>query len=126
MASMTNFLANKLRDHSLGIVAWTMPTNVYLAVFTTATTAAGGGTEATGGSYARQQVAWTTGAVGAASSTADEVFTNMPAGTFTHAAIMDALTTGNMLWHGPLSASKTLTAGDSLRLPAGSITVTLA
>ena len=126
MASMTDFLANKLRDHALGITSWTSPTDVYLALYTTATTAAGAGTEATGGSYARQVLSWDTTDPGLAESDADVVFTNMPAGTFTHGAIKDASTGGNMLFHGPLSASKTLGAGDSLRIPAGSITATLA
>jgi hypothetical protein len=120
---MTDYLEDKLRDHVLRNVAYTSPTTVYLALFTTATTDAGGGTEVVGGSYARQAVAFTAGAAGsgAADNTAAETFSNMPAVTVTHAAIMDASSGGNMLLHGPLPSPKTVGAGDALEFAAGDI-----
>ena len=123
MASMTDYLEGKLRDHVLRNVAFTSPTTVYLALFTTATSDAGGGTEVSGGSYARQAVAFTAGAAGsgAADNTDPETFSNMPAVTVTHAALFDALTGGNMLMHAPLSAPKTVNAGDSLIFAAGDV-----
>lgn len=125
MASMTDYLQDKIRDHVLRNVSYTSPTTVYIALFTTATTGAGGGTEVTGGSYARQACAFTAGAsgTGAADNTAAESFTNMPACTVTHLAIMDASTAGNMLLHGPLTASKVVAGGDTFTLLAGSIDV---
>ena len=45
----------------------------------------------------------------------------MPAATVTHAALMDALTAGNMLLHAALTASKTVGAGDTLSFSAGDI-----
>ena len=34
MANMTNFLEKKLLDHTLGKASWTMPTTVYMGLFT--------------------------------------------------------------------------------------------
>ena len=56
MAEFTDFLENKIIDHMLRNQAYTPPTTVYVALFTTATTDAGGGTEVSGGAYARQAV----------------------------------------------------------------------
>ena len=46
-------------------------------------------------------------------------------GTITHIGIRDALTTGNLLYHSPLDASKTIATGDVFRVAAGSLSVTL-
>jgi hypothetical protein len=123
VADLSDYLQDKLVKHSLGIASFTMPSTVYVALFTTATTAAGGGTEVTGGSYSRKTVAFTFGSAGsgAASNTSNVDFANMPTCTVTHAALFDASTSGNMLLHGPLAASKSVTAGDTFRFPAGDI-----
>lgn len=121
MAAMTDYLENKLRDHVLRNVAYTSPTTVYLALFSTSTTEAGGGTEAAGGSYARQAVTFGAPATGHGESTGVVTFTNMPAGTWTHGAIMDASSAGNMLLHGALTNSITTNAGDDITFAAGDI-----
>lgn len=123
MASMTDYLEDKVRDHVLRGIAYTSPPTVYLGLFTTATTDAGGGTEVVGGSYGRNAVAFSAGAAGsgAADNTAAELFSNMPACTVTHAALFDAASGGNMLMHAPLSAPKTVGAGDALNFPIGDI-----
>lgn len=120
---MTDYLEDKVRDHVLRGIAYTSPPTVYLALFTTATTDAGGGTEVVGGSYARQAVAFAAGGAGsgAADNSAAETYSNMPAVTVTHAAIFDALVGGNMLLHAPLSSPKTVGAGDALNFPIGDI-----
>ena len=53
--SMTNFLELELLDHVFGKGAYSAPTP-YLALFTAAPTDAGGGTEVSGGSYARVSI----------------------------------------------------------------------
>lgn len=121
---MTNYLEDALRDHVLLGDTYTAPATVYLALFSTATTDAGGGTEVTGGSYARVAVGFSAGATGEAVSSADEVFTAMPAVTVTHAALMDAATAGNMLLHGALTAPKVVAGGATLTFAAGDITAT--
>ena len=125
MAAMTDYLEDKIRGHVLQNTAYTSPTTVYAALFSDATDDTGGGTEATGGSYARQSVAFSSGASGtdAAESSADVTFSNMPADTWTHLALFDAASSCNMLLHGPLSASKTTASGDDLVIEAGDIDV---
>ena len=101
-----------------------------MALFTTATTDAGGGTEVSGGGYARQLVGLSaaSGAGGLISNAADIVFPTATAdwGTVTHAAIMDAATGGNMIMHSPLDASKTIAVGDTFKINMGDLNVTIA
>lgn len=125
MSSMTDFFENKVIDHLLRNQSYTPPATVYLALFTTATTDAGGGTEVTGGSYARQACALSAASGGASSNSSTISFTNMPACTVTHAALMDASTSGNMLLHGALAASKTVSAGETLSFAAGDVDVVM-
>lgn len=119
--SETALLNELLRGINLAAVA-----TPYLALFTTATTDAGGGTEVTGGSYARQAVTFSAPSGGATENSAAVTFTNMPAVTVTHAAIYDALTAGNMLFHGALSASQVVTGGASLVFAIGAVDASLA
>lgn len=123
---MTDYLENAVRGHLLLGAAYTAPGTIYLALFTAAPSDTGGGTEvvAGGNAYARPAVAFTAGTAGVAVSSADEVFANMPGVTVTHAALMDAVTGGNMLMHAALTAPKTVTAGATLTFPAGDITAT--
>ena len=51
--SKFNFLELKALDWILGAFSYTVPTTLYLALYTTAPTSAGGGVEVSGGSYAR-------------------------------------------------------------------------
>jgi|SRR5688572_20019593 len=54
--SKSDFLENALLDHELGGPDYARPANVFLALFTTAPTDSGGGTEVSGGSYARKSI----------------------------------------------------------------------
>lgn len=121
----TTYLSNKLLDHTLRNVAYTPPTTVYLALFTTATTDAGGGTEVVGGSYARQAVTFGAAASKHTDNTGTVSFTGMPATTSGWGAIMDDPTAGNMLTHGPLFAAITSTAGQTVTFAIGDIDETL-
>lgn len=119
--AMTTYLSDKLLDHVLKNVAYTSPTTVYLALFTTATTDAGGGTEVTGGSYARQPVTFATAAAKDTKNSVAVIFTNLPTAVILDGAIMDALAGGNMLTHGPLVATLSPTAGDSITFAINTI-----
>lgn len=121
MSALSDYAENKVRDLILRATAWTAPATVYLGLFSTATTDAGGGTEAAGGSYARKAVAFAAPATGQGENSGAITFTNMPAGTWTHGALFDALTAGNMLLHGPLTAPITTGAGDQIVFAAGDI-----
>jgi hypothetical protein len=124
MGAMTDYLANKVRDHVLRNTSYTSPTTVYLALFTTAPTEAGGGTEVTGGSYARQAIAFNAGTLaGEAVQAAGETFTNMPSCTVVAVAVMDALTSGNMLDFASLPRQRVVPSGDSFTLDNGDFRV---
>ena len=143
MAAMSDYLENKVQDHVFRNTAYTVPTTIYIALYTAAPADAGGGTEVTGGAYARVQVGpsltdWngthgnttgvSSGTGGLVDNAADITFTTASAswGTVTHVGIMDAVTGGNLLFHGALTASKTVDNGDTFKFNAGDLDITLA
>ena len=128
MAELTDYSENAILN-TLRSVTWTSFA-AYVALFTTATTDAGGGTEVSGGGYARQLVGLSeaSGAGGLTSNAADIIFPTATAdwGTVTHIAIMDAATGGNMIMHSPLDASKTIAVGDTFKINATELVCTIA
>ena len=127
MAEFSNYLENKILDHVLKNVSYTSPTTAYVGLFTSDPTDAGTGTEVSGGSYARQALSVTTASGGITTSSADITFPQATAnwGTISHIGILDALTSGNLLMHTPLTTSKTIENGDILKISSGNLTVTL-
>ena len=118
MAEFSNYLENKILDHVLKNVSYTSPTTVYVGLFTTDPTDAGTGTEVSGGSYARQVLSVTTSSGGIVTSSGDVTFPQATAnwGTISHIGILDALSSGNLLMHTPLTTSKTIESGDILKI----------
>jgi hypothetical protein len=126
MASLTDWAEGKMLDHSLRIASWTMPTGLSVALYTTATTDAGGGTEVVGGSYARQTVTFGAGSVSnERSNSVSVIFPNMPAVTVTHAAVWDTTGGGNMMYHGALTSPVIMVAGNAFAFNIGDIDVQL-
>lgn len=133
MAALSDYLEDALLNHIFRNTSYTRPANIYVALYTTATTDAGGGTEVTGGSYSRQAVAtgassgWGAPSGGSTSNTADITFTTATAdwGTVTHVALLDAASSGNMLFHGALTASKTVNNGDTFKFLATNLSISL-
>jgi hypothetical protein len=124
--SFSNYLENKVLDHVFGGVAYTAPATLYVGLFTSSPGETGSGTEVSGGSYARQTIAFTvTGSQ--ASNTAAVEFPTATAswGTITFAAIYDALSGGNLLAYGALTTSKTIDNGDVFRIPTGDFDINL-
>ena len=128
MAEMSNFLENALINATLRNTSYTSPTTTYLALYTTDPTDADTGTEVSGGSYARQAITFASPSNGVTSNSAAIEFPTATGswGTITHVGIRDALTTGNLLFHTALDASKTIATGDVFRIASGSLSVTLA
>jgi hypothetical protein len=145
MAAMSDYLENKLIDHVFRNRSYTVPSTIYVALFTAAPSDSGGGTEVSGGSYARVQVGpsdstWestqgtttavaSSGTTGATQNGSTITFPTPSAnwGTVTHVGIFDASTSGNLLFHGALTASKTVNNGDPApTFPAGALDITLA
>lgn len=129
---MTTYAANKILDHMHGKTSFTMPTQVYLALFTSSPTIAGGGTEvsATSSGYARIPITsnLTLSSGGASSNSAVVVFgpSTTSWGTITHFATFDAATGGNMLVFNALTAPKTIGAGDKAEWAVSAFSMSLA
>lgn len=123
--NLTNYLENKLIDHFLGTTTYTKPAAVYIGLFTVAPSDAGGGTEVTGGSYARQAATFSAASSGATSNDSNVDFTGMPAATTVAIGIFDASTSGNMLLYGTLTTNKTTDAGDTLRIATGDLDISI-
>ena len=144
MSALSDYTENKLIDHLFRATSFTAPAALHVALFTAAPSDSGGGTEVTGGSYARAALApsvsnWksTNGTTSGASSgtggqTSNAVAITFPAptanwGTVSHFAIFDASTAGNMLVWAALTASKTINNGDAApSFAVDALTVTLA
>lgn len=129
MTAISDYLEQALLNATLRNVAYTSPATVYVALYTAAPSDSGGGTEVTGGSYARQAATFGAPAVSgtgyACANTGAITFASMPAATVTHAAILSASTGGNLMYHGALTASKVVGAGDSFVIAIGSLVVSL-
>lgn len=127
MAEMSNFLETALINATLRNTSYTSPTTVYLALYTTDPTDADTGTECSGTGYARQAITFGAPSNGVSTNSAAIEYAQAGNswGTITHIGIRDALTTGNLLYHSPLDASKTIATGDVFRVAAGSLSVTL-
>jgi hypothetical protein len=108
---------------------------IYIALYTTAPTDAGGGTEVSGGAYARQQVDpsdsnWSapdnTG--GLTDNVNNITFPVATAnwGTIVAVGIFDRASGGNLLLWGNLAANKTINSGDQFIFPAGNLDITFA
>jgi hypothetical protein len=129
--SKSNTLENALLDHVLGGGDYTRPATVYVALFTAAPSDSGGGTEVTGGSYARASVTnngtnWPAASGGAKSNGTDITFVTASAnwGTIVAMGIFDASTSGNLLYWADLTVSKAINNGDTAKFVAGEIDVT--
>ena len=123
--SKTDFLETSLLNQVLRNTSYTSPTTIYVALFTLAPTETGGGTEVSGGGYARQTATFTAPAPDSVSNTADVSFPVATAGwgTIVAFAIMDAASGGNMLYFANLTAARTILTSDQLRFPSGQLIV---
>jgi hypothetical protein len=144
MSNATDYLENKLADWLFRGQAFTPPATLYIAAFTVAPTDTGGGTEVSGGGYARQAIAsslanWSgtqgAGTTVASTGTGGQISNNVLVdfgtasagyGTVTAFGVFDASTAGNMILFSPLSTSKAVNTGDRLTIPIGSQTWTVA
>ena len=67
----------------------------------------------------RKSISWSAASAGSKASSATISWTNVAATeTYTHWSMWDALTAGNCLWTGALSASAAVTAGDTFEITA--------
>lgn len=142
MAALSDYLENKIIDWLLRGQAFTAPATVYVGLYTATPSDSGGGTEVSGGSYARVSVSsslsnWagtqsagsTTASTGTGGTTSNNAAVTFPAptanwGTVTHVGIFDAASAGNLLAWGALTTSKTVNNGDAApSFAAGSLQI---
>lgn len=128
MSAASNYTENLALVYLLTNGSATRPTAWYLGLFTTDPTDAGTGTEVSGVDYARESIAFSV-TNDQASNSATVTFSPAGAGgwgTITHVGIFDASTSGNLLFHGAVTTSKTIDAGDTFQVSTGNLTITLA
>jgi|SRR6056300_126994 len=125
--NLSDYLEDALLDHFLGTSSLTAPSAVYVALFTVAQDDAGtAGTEVSGGSYVRKAASFDASSGGATANTSDIDFTNMPACTVVGVGVYDHVSNStNLLIHGTLTSSKTVDAGDTLRISAGDLDISI-
>jgi hypothetical protein len=130
MAALSDHSEALLLDWLMTTGSATRPTAWYVALYTAAPSDSGGGTEVSGNGYSRQSVTFAaaTSPGGTTSNTGDITFTAAGGdwGTITHIGIHDASSGGNLLWHGAMTASKTVADGDTLQFSTGNIDLTIA
>lgn len=125
--NLSNTAENLTLDWINGVGSPTRPTTpLKVALVTANGSDSAAGTEVTGGSYARQSLSVAAAVSGATSNSADVVFTGMPAATVVGVEVWDSAGSPVRLWYGALTSSRTVAAGDEVRLTAGSLALSIA
>ena len=130
MAGFSDYLEDKVLNHVFGGNAFTAPSSLHVAVYTVAPSDTGGGTEVTGGSYARQTATFSvsgTNPTNATNTSAIEYPTATAGyGTVVAVGVLDASSGGNLLAYANLDSSKVISTGDVFRFNTGDLDITLA
>lgn len=135
--SFSNYLEDKILKHVFTNTAYTPPASVYVGLFTAAPSDTGGGTEVSGGSYARQAATFTVSGTNLTEA-ANNAGVEFPTatgnwGTITYMGVFDAATSGNLLAYAQLTdpndfltpLSKTINTGDVFRINSGNLKIRL-
>ena len=133
---------------------YTPPATVYVALFAdsgsgvaaalesntsgTAATSKFGYYEINNGSYARQTITFANAGASTTGTIRSNATVSFPVATanyqtagstgqvVTHLALMDASTSGNVLFYGALTTSKTVSSGDQFTISSGNLSISLA
>lgn len=135
MSQASDYLEDKLLDHVLRNTAFTSPTTVYVGLFTAVTNLennnVGSASEvANSNGYARVAATFSAASSGSITTSGNITFAAANGGDFgtiTHIALLDSAShgTGNVLFYGALTTSKTIQDGDTFQITTGNLTVTL-
>jgi hypothetical protein len=151
MSAASDYLEDKLLNHTLRNTAFTQPSGLFIALFSGAPStilplleANSGfaeyeiqtyGTDSTASNYTRVAVTFAAASGGSASTsgnvtfpTAGSNYTNSAesGSTVTCIAVMDASTSGNVLFKGQLDNAKEILDGDTFQISTGNLTISLA
>jgi len=134
MSALTDHLENRIIDAMFRGQPYSFPTTLHFALFTATPGEAGGGTEVSGGGYARvpitaslanfagtQGAGTTTASTGTSGTTSNNVAIQFAAptanwGSVVAVGVFDAATGGQMLVYAPLTTPKTINNGDAAPL----------
>ena len=112
MSGFSDYLEDKVLEHVFGGNAFTAPSTLYVALYTVAPSDTGGGTEVSGGAYARQTATFTVSGTNptTASNTAAIEYPSATAnyGTVVAVGVLDASSGGNLLAYSTLDSSKVM------------------
>ena len=130
MSGFSDYLEDKVLNHVFAGSAFTAPSTLHVALYTVAPSDTGGGTEVSGGAYARQTGAFTVSGTNPTTATNSAAIEYPTAtanyGTVVAVGILDASSSGNLLAYSTLDASKVVSSGDVFRFNAGDLDITLA
>ena len=120
MAALSDYMEFILLDNIL------TEAPLFLALYTSDPMDDNSGAEVVAASYARQAITFVrtvsdldnTGSVAFAESTEGW-------GTITHIGILNAVTGGDLVMHGPLASSKVIDTGETITFPVGAVSFNL-
>ena len=133
MTALSTYAERKVLDLLFKNTSFTAP-QAYIGLFTSDPTDSASGTEASGSGYARIRI---DNKMSSATANSDNSqITNSSAitfaeasggafGTITHIGIFDALSSGNLLAHGALAASKIIGDSDTFQINASGLVITI-
>ena len=126
MSAMSDYLELKFLDHFTGTASTSAPSTVYLGLATASLQDDASGTELTGNNYTRKAITFASASSGSIASNSAVEFNSATGswGSVSHWGIFDASSSGNLLFHGSFTASKTIASGDILKVASGSLTIT--
>lgn len=125
--AISNYLENKILEHTLKGVLYEAPTVVYLALYLDNPTDDNLGTEINGNGYARKPITFGVPNQGIISN---DMPISMPISTgewgeITHIGILDNITGGNLLYYGALSVPQIVQANNQLYIDTNQLKITL-
>lgn len=128
MAELSDYFEDRIVNFMRNI-AITGEALVYVALYTAAPSDTGGGTEVSGGSYARELAGLSAPSPsGVTTNASDITFTTATAGwgTITHVGIFDAISSGNLLMWSAVDVQKLIQTGDTYVISAGELDIIIA
>jgi len=123
--NLPDTIENQLLDALVGTSSYSVTTPIKLALVTANGSDSAAGTEVTGGSYARETISFTSASSGSIENDSAISFTDMPSCTVVGIEIYDSAGSAKRLAYGALTASRTITSGDTVQFASGAITLSL-
>lgn len=120
---ITDYAENKMLDAVFNGVAFSVP-NTYIKLHIGDPGEAG--TANAAAHTTRVLAGWSTAVSGAVSNDNIVTFTPLAANeVISYVSVWDALTNGNAIWYGPLTAPQSVNSGGTLNFAIGAISITL-